>query len=153
MKITHSTSRRGPRFVAPARNARGYTLSELMVVFAVIGIIMMATIPSFASYVRSSRLSGATSTLANDLHYARALANSQHTNYELRRTTTGYSLVRLSPASTVLSRTLPSGVTITSAGSTTFYSWGLTQPATITLQQGDKSRVVSLSAGGRVTRD
>jgi type IV fimbrial biogenesis protein FimT len=137
----------------PAVKASGYTLTELMVVCAVVGIILLAAIPSFSRYIKSSRLAGATSTLMNDLHYARALANSQHTTYELRRTTAGYSLVRLSPINTVLTRTLPRGITITTAGTTTFYAWGLTQPAAITLQQDDRSRLVQLSAGGRVTRD
>jgi prepilin-type N-terminal cleavage/methylation domain-containing protein len=137
----------------PSAKSSGFTLIELMVVMAVIGLILMATIPSFARYISSSRLAGATSTLVTDLHYARSLANSQHTTYELRRSTGGYSIVRLAPTTTVLSRTLPSGVTLSAAGTTTFYSWGLTQPGSITVQQGDRSRVVQMTAGGRVTCD
>jgi prepilin-type N-terminal cleavage/methylation domain-containing protein len=131
----------------------GFTLIELMVVLVVVGLVLMATMPSFSRYIASSRLAGAASTLVTDLHYARALANSQHTTYELRRTTAGYSLVRVAPTTTVLTRTMPRGVTLTAAGTTTFYSWGLTQPASITLQQGGHSSVVQLSASGRVSRD
>jgi len=98
-------------------------------------------------------LSYAASTLATDLHQARALANSQHTAYELRRSTGGYTVVRLDLSSTVVTRTLPSGVTFAGVDSTTFYAWGLTEPAVITLQQRDRTRVVRMSASGQVTHD
>lgn len=135
------------------RGVRGFTLVEMMVVLVVIGLILLATIPAVSSYMKSSRLAGSASMLASDLHYARALANSQHTAYEMRLSTGGYSLVRLQPATTVLTRTLPRGITIGTVDSTTFYSWGLTEPAVITLQQPDRSKVVRLSASGQVTRE
>lgn len=153
MNHTRSHTRRGHRSPLPGPRAGGFTLVEMMVIMAVVGLILMATIPSFARYITSSRLAGATSTLVNDIRYARALANSQHSTYELRRTTEGYSLVRLNPTTTVLTRRMPSGITLSSAGTTSFYSWGLTQPGSITLQQGERSKVVQLTAAGRVTHD
>lgn len=131
----------------------GFTLVEMMVVIGVMGIILLATVPSISGYLESSRLAGAASTLSGDLHFARALATSQHATYELRHSDTEYSLVRLSPDSLVLRRTLPRGVTLATTDTTTFYAWGLTEASTLTLLQRDHSTIVRLSSGGQVTRD
>lgn len=124
-----------------------------MVVIAVMGILFLAAVPSISGYVNSTRLSGAASGLVADLHYARSLANSQHTTFELRRTTEDYSIVRVSPQATIVTKRLPGGVTIATVDTTSFYSWGLTEPATITLRHGDRTSVVRVTTGGQVSRD
>lgn len=124
-----------------------------MVVIAVMGILTLAAVPTVSRFLESSRLSGAMGTLTSDLHYARALANSQHATYQMQLSTSGYQIVRVSPASIVLSRTLPRGVQLASVDTTTFFGWGLTEASTITLQSGDRSTIVRLSSAGQVTRD
>lgn len=135
------------------RTERGFTLSEMMVVIAVMGIIFLAAVPSISSYVNSTRLSGAAGSLVSDLQLARSLASSQRTTFEVRRTTDGYSIVRLTPETTVLSKRLPGGVSFAAADTTTFYSWGLTEPATITLRHRDRTSVVRVTQAGQVKRD
>ena len=131
----------------------GFTLSEMMVVIAVMGILMLAVVPTMSRFMESSRLSGAVGTMASDLHYARSIANAQHTNYEMRRSGSDYAIVRVSPESLVLRRTLPRGVLFATVDTTTFYGWGLTEPATITLQMRDRSNIVRLSSAGQVTHE
>ncbi len=132
---------------------RGFTLLELMVVVTVIGIVAAMSVPAIMGYTNSSRLAGAMHTLVNDIHLARSLASSQRRTYVLRRSGSGYSLASVSPNATVLSRAMPSGISFTAADSSTFFAWGLTQPATITLQHRGKTRRVWMTASGRVTHD
>ncbi len=126
---------------------------ELMLVIGLMGIVMLMAFPTMARYINSSRVAGAANTLVGDLRYGRALANSQRNSYQFRSTATGYSLVRVSTGTSVLTRQLQGGVTIAAADTATFYAWGLTQPKTITLSHQDCSRVVRLTASGQVTHD
>jgi hypothetical protein len=87
-----------------------------------------------------------------DVRYARMLATSQGRNFEIRFQPTGYSVVRVTPPATILSRTCPSGVTCSATDTATFYAWGLTAPVTITLAATEGSRVIQLGANGSITR-
>ena len=51
-------------------------------------------------------MAGAQTTLMGDLRYARSLASSRRSAYELRLAPTQYTIVRLSPSATVLTRRL-----------------------------------------------
>ncbi len=55
------------------RAQRGFTLMELMVVLAVVGVIMGIAVPNFGLYIRNSRLTGA----ANDLLASVTMARSE----------------------------------------------------------------------------
>ena len=55
------------------RAQRGFTLMELMVVLAVVGVIMGLAVPNFSLYIRNSRLTGA----SNDLLAAVTMARSE----------------------------------------------------------------------------
>ena len=55
------------------RAQRGFTLMELMVVLAVVGVIMGLAVPNFSLYVRNGRLTGA----ANDLLASLTLARTE----------------------------------------------------------------------------
>lgn len=55
------------------RAQRGFTLMELMVVLAVVGVIMGIAVPNFSLYIRNSRLTGA----ANDLLASVTMARTE----------------------------------------------------------------------------
>ena len=65
---TQSYVRHGER-----RVQSGFTLMELMVVLAVVGVIMGFAVPNFSLYIRNSRLTGA----ANDLLASVTMARSE----------------------------------------------------------------------------
>lgn len=133
--------------------SRGFTLIEMVVIVGLLGLIMMIAAPPMGRFISSSRLAGASSMLAGDLRYARSLATSQGRNYELQGTTGGYRVVCLAPSSTLLSRTLQSGITFAVPETTRFFAWGLTESAVWTLQKQGRSRIVRLTATGQVTHD
>ncbi|MEQ1831635.1 MAG: GspH/FimT family pseudopilin [Candidatus Eisenbacteria bacterium] len=136
-----------------AHNARGFTLIEMLVIISVLGTVMAFAAPPMSRFVRTNRVTGATNTVAGDLRYARSLASSQRRTYEVRVTPTSYSIVCVSPASTVLTRTLDHGVHFAASDTMTFFAYGLTESATLTLLKDDCSRLVRMNSTGQVTRD
>ncbi len=58
---------------------RGFTLTELLVVVAVIGIITTVSVPAFVSYWRAATLKGGAQELATILNRGRSLAIAQNT--------------------------------------------------------------------------
>lgn len=64
-------------------NKRGYTLTELMVTVAIVGIVAAMAVPSFISYLPHLRLNGAARDLISDLRLARSLAVGQNQRYKV----------------------------------------------------------------------
>lgn len=64
----------GRSWITNLRNKRGFTLTELMVVVALIGVAASLGVPSFVSSLPRIRLKGATRELASDIRYARSLS-------------------------------------------------------------------------------
>lgn len=58
---------------------RGFTVTELLVVIAVIGIIATVSAPAFVSYWRAAALKGGAQELATILNRGRSLAIAQNT--------------------------------------------------------------------------
>jgi prepilin-type N-terminal cleavage/methylation domain-containing protein len=66
---------------------RGYSLSEMLVVMAIIGILSLVAVPNFIAYQKSIRLKGSMRQFMNDLRAARALAVSRNSIVEISYTT------------------------------------------------------------------
>ncbi len=135
------------------QGAKGFSLLELMVVVGVFGVLVAASVPAISGSIRTARLEGAANTLAADLRHARSLASAQRRTFQVTFGADTYSLSRVSPAEVVRTRTLPRGVSFASSGSATFYAWGLTQPAAITVGDHRSSSVVRLAANGSVSHE
>lgn len=79
-------------------NPRGFSLVELMVVIAVIGIITAVATPFFLSFLQAQRLRGAAQQVQTFLNQARQLAIARNISYrvEVNQTGTGLRFVRVS---------------------------------------------------------
>ena len=134
-------------------DASGFSLAEILVVLVVFGILAAVTVPGVSGYLRSARVEGAAGTLAADLRLARSLASAQRSSYAMTFDGDSYSLVRVSSSEVVLRRKLPRGVAFTAPDTTTFFAWGLTEPATLTITDERRTSTVRLLATGSVSHD
>ena len=64
-------------------NKNGFTLTELMVTMAIIGIAAGIAVPSYLSYVPHLRLNSAARDLMSDLRYTRSLAVGENKQYKV----------------------------------------------------------------------
>lgn len=67
---------------------KGFSLIELMVVIAIIGIIASMAVPALMNMLQRNRLKTAVQSLQDDLQYARTLAIKQSQNIVINRTRT-----------------------------------------------------------------
>jgi type IV fimbrial biogenesis protein FimT len=65
----------------------GFTLVEVMIVIAIIGIIASLAVPSYRDMVESNRLKQAAESLKSDLQFARAEAIKKSSNVLVTRST------------------------------------------------------------------
>jgi prepilin-type N-terminal cleavage/methylation domain-containing protein len=64
----------------------GYSIVELLTVVAIIGIIVLVTVPNFAQYMRMAKLKGAMRQLTYDIRSARQRAVSRNEYTRVRFT-------------------------------------------------------------------
>ena len=67
-----------------AGGQRGFTLAELIVAIAIIGIISIVATPLFMTFLRAMETRGASQELAALLHQARELAITTNSNYRVQ---------------------------------------------------------------------
>ena len=113
------------------RKQNGMTITELLIVVALIGIVAMMAIPNFNAMMKSYQASTAVSEMIAMLHLGRQMAVSRRESYVFITFTTGnWQLMDLSPA-TLKSATLPDHMTVTAQAAFTFDANGsCTNPTT-----------------------
>lgn len=140
----------GGQFMCKSRNRlnhAGYTLSELMIVVAVIGILAAITVPSFSGYLKRTRVVGTRNQLITDCYLARSLAIARRETITMVFSADQYQLVN--GGGTVF-RTTPAqnGVTFNASDDPNFYAWGLADAVDIAIDGPSNSTDVSLSPTG-----
>jgi prepilin-type N-terminal cleavage/methylation domain-containing protein len=133
---------------------KGYSLIEMLIVFALIGILTTLAVPQFNIWTDHYRLNGATRLVWGDLQHAKmtAIKNNQSVTV-IFDTTTSYSFSQA--GSTIFTRNLTQEyptitVVKTGGGVLTFGPTGLTQNATITIQGWEKTKSVTTLWTGRI---
>src|SRR2546425_1173846 len=145
-------------------NARGFTLAELMVVVACIGILAVLAAPTLISYVQTAALRAGTRELATAINLGRQLAISRNTtvcmevtgtNIRLRTGgcagtiwtgpgTDGSGVIRVSDPGTLRISTTANVVFTNLGAASTVGTYTVTNPV------DNKTRTVVVAASGRV---
>jgi prepilin-type N-terminal cleavage/methylation domain-containing protein len=99
------------------RRNKGWTLTELMIVIVMMGIIIGISIPGFKNYIAKTKLDTAKNEILSTLSAARASALSEQQNYQVIFET-ATNTYKISPGGA--SRTLPEGIVISNSFDITY---------------------------------
>ena len=145
--------------------APGFTLAELVMVIAVIGILAIMAVPSFLGYYHAARLKSGAQQVVTLMNQARELAIKENGNVCVTLPTAtqmSYRLGSCGGSAWVGAGTnatgainLPAGVTATATANPVFNYVGSAPPAgatyTLTYTQTGATLTVSVTAAGRIT--
>ena len=117
-----------PGRCASAARTRGFTLTELMIVLAVFGILVAAALPSYNDFVRNQRVKNASFDVFSSLVYTRSEAITRNASVTMTPvvagswtsgwtvTAGGGTVVRTQDALTNITITGPANVVFTGSG-------------------------------------
>ena len=128
----------------------GFTLTEVMIVVTIIGVLAAVTVPSFGKYLKRTRVDGSRNQLIADCYFARSLAITRRETITMVFNADEY--VIRNGGGTVF-RTTPAaqGVTFTSSADPNFYAWGLADAVNMTVDGPSDTRDLVLSPTGVVS--
>ena len=138
----------------------GFTLLELMIVIAVMGILAAIAAPNFMNYMAQRRLNGATRMVMSDLMNARMLAVTLNRNVQVTFSTSASAFYTYDAVGTAAVRNIQTGfgyhdVTVSGNNNPVFAPTGRLSgvtACTITLASAalTQQKTVSVSSAGRV---
>jgi len=150
------------------RQSRGFTLIELMIVLAILGVILAIALPSFSEISLNTRLKAYANELVSSVYLARSEAIKRNAPMTLCVSTDGANCasgnweqgwIVLDPNDVVIRQqaALTTGYSVTSTGGATltFQPSGLTGTASVmtvcrkTPKAGRQERTVSITATGK----
>src|SRR5437870_11703049 len=145
-------------------DCRGFTLTELLVLVAVIGIITTVSAPAFVSYWRSATLKAGAQELATILNRGRSIAISQNTTLCVKQSVTKVQFLTGGCAGTVWTGpgtdgggwfALQNGINISSATANVVFNFmgAATTGGVYTVQNpmDNATQTVTVSLPGRIT--
>ncbi len=139
-----------PRF---NHSRQGFSLIELMVIVAIVGVIAGISAPPIFRYVNSNRLQTNADRMASDLQYARTLSVSSNVVLHFSSTPGGYTLTRPASGDTIRERTFEHDLGLATTQSSDFYPWGMADAAVFNLSNSTGTMVVNLLPTGLVEVD
>jgi type IV fimbrial biogenesis protein FimT len=138
----------------------GFSLMELMIVLAIMGIVSAIAAPNFMNYMAERRLNGAARMVMSDLVNARMLAVTLNRNVQVTFPTSAGASYTYDAAGTAVTRNVQTGfgyhdVTVSANNNPSFRPTGRLSgvtACTITLTSADltQQKTVSVSSAGRV---
>lgn len=129
---------------------RGFSLVELMVVIAVVGIIAGISAPPIFRYMDSNRLQTNADRLVADLQYARSLSISQGAILRFAGTPAGYQVTNPITGDLIREKNFNHGLGLANDQTADFYPWGMADAAVFNLSNSTGAMVVNLMPTGLV---
>jgi prepilin-type N-terminal cleavage/methylation domain-containing protein len=144
------------------RRRQGFTLTELLAVIVIIGVLVGVSMPAFRDIITRSRVNEASAMIARDLEMGFSLATKQRRPMRLSCGAAGYtvtdradSTLRYMVRDVAGDRDFNLTTSLCSASVIDFYPNGIASGAlTIAVASGSHSRTITMSRAGqvRVTR-
>lgn len=108
-------------------NQRGFTLTEIMMVIAILGILTAFALPSFRQYVANQRVKSASFDLISTLSFARSEAVKRNATVDITPASGGWTNGWTISTGTTTLRSYSSynGVTMSDSASVTKLSYGV----------------------------
>jgi len=135
---------------------RGFTLFELIIVIAIIGIVSVVVVPNFSSWRAQSAVNNATKALMSHLKQARVTALAENRNVSVIFAADSYTFdadpggtCGLCKPQQVPYSTFSSHLTMTPTTTLTFTSRGTANANTITVTSGGFSHALVINIIGR----
>jgi prepilin-type N-terminal cleavage/methylation domain-containing protein len=132
------------------RERRGFTLTEMMIVILIVGLIAGIAAPPTFRFVQSNRLQTQADRLAADLQYARQIAVSNNTVMRFESNEEGYALTNPATGEILRERQLKHGMDIGGEIRANFYPWGMADAQVFNVENSSGTMVVTLLPTGMV---
>lgn len=133
----------------------GFTLLELMIVMALIGIILLIGFPTFQSLRQDQTLYSEATKIKSDLRYMQQIAFDTQNTYKMTYGTDSYTLeLNSSPNTLLKSEKLEGSVKFQDSGILRIGGDGIPTgdsfPVTITLVKNNLTVNINIFAGGKI---
>ncbi len=132
------------------RSRRGFSLIEMMVVIAIVGIIAGISGPPIFRYMNSNRLQTDADRLGADLQYARTLSISTSTILRFSSTPTGYQLTDPISGNIIREKNFEHGLALNQTQTTDFFPWGMADATVFNISNTTGAMTVNLLPTGIV---
>jgi len=135
------------------RSPWGFTLTELMVVIMVMGLMATLTAPPMYRYIQSHRLRTGTDRMMADLQYARSLSVARGDILRFTATTAGYQLVNPNTAQVIRQYNFEHDLVLDAAVTVDFFPWGMADAAVLNISNKTGTNQINVLPTGIVEVD
>lgn len=134
----------------PGADRRGFSLTEVMVIILIVGLLAVMSAPPFFSYLQSNRFQTGMDRMMADLQYARAVAISNGEMLRFTSTTAGYTITVVSTGQVLRQTNFEHGLKLAVDQTAGFYPWGMADATVFNITNGDLGKQISLLPTGIV---
>jgi len=132
------------------RDTRGFTLVEMMVGIAILGIALAIAVPNFNASLIRAQFDRAPAELESDLRLAISEAKARGRTIRLDFGNGGYTIMDAADSTTIAERDLGDHVNMAAAGDPLIFPWGLVQPTQVQISGPHKNLNYQILPTGKV---
>jgi len=128
----------------------GFTLTEMMVVILLVGLMAAASAPPMFRYIQSNRLQTSTDRMVADMQYARSVSISTGRILRFQATAAGYTLTDPNSGTVLRSCNFDHGLALGADATADFFPWGTANGMVFNLANAAGASRISLLPTGIV---